>query len=75
MNQDLTTLKAQAYDLIATIEEATRQLNAVNAAISQLVNPQPEPIKERSVTLDAMDIVNALGPNGMAELETQGEEK
>ena len=45
MNQDLTTLKAQAYDLIAIIEEATRQLNAVNAAIAAIVNPQPEPVE------------------------------
>lgn len=42
MNTDLTTLKAQAYDLIATIEEATRQLNAVNAAIAAIVNPSNE---------------------------------
>lgn len=49
MNQDLTTLKAQAYDLIATIEAATRQLNEVNAAIAAIINPQPEPAEQPEV--------------------------
>lgn len=46
---DLTTLKAQAYDILAAIEQLNLQLQEVNKQIATIYQGEPKPEPEPEV--------------------------